>query len=167
MSFRQLGFIVLLAAAMLAAHRSADGVTTPAGSRTSSVPAPGRASAAPLASHSRAPDPAAAGRVSISSGSQRLRESAGMLGSRIVGRGVGAMTARTERLVDDLMPKVEVAAPDRRARATAITLQIRSLDSEAASSLEDGRPVVAIRAAMKGRGLVSAVRSQVLEESSR
>jgi hypothetical protein len=166
MSFRQLAFFVLLAAAMLTAYRSSDGVTTPAGNRTSSA-SPSRVSAAPLPSHSRAPEPAAPGRVSVSSGTERLRESAGMLGSRIARRGVSAMTAKTERMVDDLMPKVEIAAPDRRARATAIALQIRSLDSEAASSLEDGRPIVAIRAAMKGRGLVSAVRSQVLEESSR
>jgi hypothetical protein len=167
MSFKQLGFLVLLAAAMLTAHRSADGVIRPAGDRTTSAATPNGASAAPLSSHSRAPEPAAGGRVTFSSGSERLRESAGLLGSRIARRGVSAMTAKTERMVDDLMPKVEIAAPDRRARATAIALQIRSLDSEAASSLEDGRPVVAIRAAMKGRGLVSAVRSQVLEESSR
>jgi hypothetical protein len=167
MSFRQLGFLVLLAAAMLTAQRSGVGVAAPADNRTASAASPSRAAAAPLASHSRAPEPAAASRVSIASGTDRLRESAGMLGSRIARRGVSAMTAKTERLVDDLMPKVEIAAPDRRARATAIALQIRSLDSEAATSLEDGRPVVAIRAAMKGRGLVSAVRNQVLEESSR
>jgi hypothetical protein len=167
MSYRQLGLLVLLAAAMVTAHRSADGVTTTADKRISPMVAPSRAYAAPLASPRRAVEPAAAERVNIASGTERLRESAGMLGSRIVARRVSAMTARTERLVDELMPKVEIASPDRRVRAMDLTLQIRSLESEAASSLEEGRPVVAIRAAMKGRGLVSAVRSQVLEESSR
>jgi hypothetical protein len=108
-----------------------------------------------------------AGVAAVSSTSSRLRHGVGTGVSRLIAPGVHSMTARTGTMVASLEPAIRRAPPHRANRARDISRQIAVTDSLARRSLTEGQPINAVRLALKGRGLVDAVRHQVLEETMR
>lgn len=117
-------------------------------------------SPAPAASNRRG----AVGTASRDSTVTGMRGAMGLVGSRLVGRGVLGTTSETERMLAELLPRVQLLSGGARQRADSLVLRVRALDAEAAASIAQGRPVVAIRSAMKGRSLLNDIRGELLEE---
>jgi hypothetical protein len=75
------------------------------------------------------------------------------------------MTQNTARMLAELDPAIRKAPTYRAAKARAISKQIVATNSAALGSLNEGRPIRAMRMALKSRSLVDAVRHQVAEEA--
>jgi hypothetical protein len=110
---------------------------------------------------------AAAGASVASSAAARTGGVIGTAASGIIRPAVTGMTEKTAASVAGLEPAIKKASPHRAARARDIAKQIAATDSAAHRSLDQGRPIAAMRLALKGRSLVDAVRHQVAEERLR
>jgi hypothetical protein len=97
----------------------------------------------------------------------RARHTIGMSTSRVIGPSVGGMTVKTNQQLAELQPAIRRAPARNAARARAVEKRIAESDSLAFHSLAVGRPIEAVRFAMKSRSLVDAVRHQVAEQNIR
>jgi hypothetical protein len=102
----------------------------------------------------------------IATSGARVKGTLGRGGAMLMGPGILGMTRRTEQVLDGLQPAVKKAPMQQRQRADRAAKQIRKLDAEAKEHLEAGRPMAAFQSAMRARGLIDAVRQQVIEESA-
>jgi hypothetical protein len=105
--------------------------------------------------------------AAISGGAGHVRNAVGHTAARIIGPGVAGMTGSHAEAVSALDPALRRASGPRRARATDIRTRIAAADSLALASISEGRPFDAMRHAMRGRGLVDAMRQQLAEEAIR
>jgi hypothetical protein len=139
--------VLLVAASALVALKHSDGPTPnhPAASAAGSA--------------------AAAGADAITSSVLRVSHGVGSATSYVIRPGVRSMTENTARMLAELDPAIRKTPAHRAARARAISKQIVATDSAALGSLNDGRPIRAMRLALKSRSLVDAVRHQVAEEA--
>jgi hypothetical protein len=164
MNIRLLFLALLVGAAALAAHNataaSADPVVS--GNARPTVRMPGKPSATATV---RLPETAAL--TPVASGAARVRHVAGTAGARLMGPSIIGMTERTNDMLEALQPAIQKAMASRRQRAEKAAKQIRDLDETAISQLAEGRPVAALRSAMRARQLIDVVRHQVIEESIR
>jgi hypothetical protein len=108
--------------------------------------------------------PAAAGVEVVTASAGRTRNVVGKAATAVLRHGVTDMTEETARQLAELEPVIRRSPPYRAARARQISRQIRDMNETALASLDNGRPVDAVRFAMRSRNLVDAVRHQVLEE---
>ncbi|CAN5658271.1 hypothetical protein BH23GEM9_BH23GEM9_23700 [soil metagenome] len=157
MSFKSLTIVVVVAAAAVAAHKA---MATPPEPAPVAAPKQGVALA-----HRVTAAPASA--LPVASGFARAHQVFGNIGVRLIGPGVEGMIVRTETILDELKPSIQKAPVGRRLRAETVAKQIRALDKLANEHIEEGRPLAGFRAAMQARGLIDAVRHQVIEESIR
>lgn len=98
---------------------------------------------------------------------ERARYGVGRVGGFFVTPTVLGMAEKNERSVRDLEPAIGRAPEIRQARIRDIHGRMTEADSLAAVSLQEGRPINAVRYAMKGRSLLDAIRHQVVEETIR
>lgn len=96
-----------------------------------------------------------------------VRHKVGSAGSRLTGSSIVGMTVRTEEMLQELEPSIGKTWGLRRQRAEDVSERIRALNTGVRTSLEEGRPIEAFRAAMEARALIDAVRHQVAEEAMR
>jgi hypothetical protein len=83
---------------------------------------------------------------------------------RIIEPGVAGMAEKHAAEIAALQPAIRKAPLARQTRAREIDQRRVAADSLAQVMLHDGRPVAALRHAMKARSLVDVVRHQVTEE---
>lgn len=140
MSAKRLFTLVLIGAALLTAHRSF-GSPTPLEAELGET-------------------------VSEVTHAAQVRAAIGRAGAFVVAPIVRSMTTDTERLVRDLKPAIERAPARDARRALKLKDMIALLDSAAHASLDEGRPIDALKQAGEGRGLVASVRHVLAEETA-
>jgi hypothetical protein len=132
-----------------------------------------RASAAERGSPASSPVAAAAGSAgatgahALSGAAQRTRFTLGRFAGRIIAPAVSGMAEKHSAEIAALQPAIGSAPAARRNRAREIDRRRVAADSLAHVMIGEGRPLAALRSAMKARGLVDAVRHQVNEELMR
>jgi hypothetical protein len=96
----------------------------------------------------------------------QMRAAIGRAGAYVVAPIVRSITTDTERLIRELKPAMERAPARDVRRARKLKDMIARLDSAAHVSLDEGRPIDALRQAGDGRGLVASVRQVLAEENA-
>jgi hypothetical protein len=110
---------------------------------------------------------AVAGSAVVSSTASHTRTIIGTGVSRVIRPGITGMSRKTSASLAELDPAIRKATPYRASRARAIRTHILATDSALFRSLDEGRPIQAMKLALKSRSLVDAVRHQVAEERLR
>jgi hypothetical protein len=95
---------------------------------------------------------------------ERTRFTIGRMAGRVIGRSIRRTTERNAVEVAELKPAMSRASGARRERVRDIDRRRMEADSLALLSLEEGRPLAAVRNIMRSRGLVDAMRHQLTEE---
>ncbi|HSJ26128.1 MAG TPA: hypothetical protein VK929_15730 [Longimicrobiales bacterium] len=148
----RLVLLIILAAAVVALKASA----TEAPAEASALPVPGVVA-----------EVGASG-LSVAAGTvERARYGVGTVGSFFVRPTVLGMAEKNDRTVAELRPAIQRATGIRQEMVRDIHRRMAEADSTAAVRLDEGRPIAAVRYAMKGRGLLDAIRHQVVEETIR
>lgn len=108
--------------------------------------------------------PAAAGVEVVTVSAARTRSVVGGAATAVLRPTVTGMTVKTARQLAELEPAIRRTTPQRAERARKISRQIGEMNETALASLDEGRPIDAVRFATRARNLVDAVRHQVLED---
>jgi hypothetical protein len=104
------------------------------------------------------------GAHAASSAAQRTRFGIGRFAGRIIAPAVTGMAEKNAVEVAELQPAIGRSTAARRSRALEIDRRRVAADSLAQVMIAEGRPIAAVRQAMKARSLVDAVRHQITEE---
>jgi len=94
-----------------------------------------------------------------------IRDRIGRIGATLMGPVVRTTLDETQTSLAELAPAISRARPNDVRRAHQFRARIAALDSASLASLDQGRPILAMKQALGGKQFLTAIRQTVFEET--